>query len=371
MTEPLEIAELVVEEKALSLLENKDPAPVRSAIRRLRKGPRDLALLLSSGADGLLEEMAQHARKVTFARFGRVVSLYAPLYTSNYCIGLCPYCGFRKDRDVPRRDLSVQEILDEANCILKMGIKHLLLVCGEDPKRFDMNLLAQTVGLLKKRVQSVSVEIPPLSQEDYSTLVHAGVDGVTLYQETFDLENYGKFHGKGPKADFNYRLNALNRAGDAGMRILTTGALWGLSPWRLEGLRLGVYAEKLQQKHWESSVSIGLPRLHDVPEDFEIPHPVSDRSLAHLIVALRIFMPDVGLVLSTRERPDLREQLVPLGITQMSAGSRTEPGGYSLPGEAADQFAVSDHRIPTEVAEALSNLGYDPVFKDWSRAYGG
>ena len=353
-----------------ALLENSDPALVRGALLKSRKEPKDLALLLSKGADGMLEEIARRARQVKLARFGRVVNLYAPLYVSNHCIGQCPYCGFRNDRETSRKTLSLAEIKQEGEALKKMGIRHVLLVSGEFPLYVDTNYLAKAIALLKESFPAVSVEVAPLAEEEYQVLRDAGADGVTLYQETYNPFRYREFHSTGHKADFGYRLEALDRAGAAGMRNLTAGALFGLSPWRQEALRLGLHARHLQKKWWKSQIAVGLPRLRDVPSDFDIPYPLDDRSFVHIMVALKVFLEDLGIAISTRESPQLRESLVHLGVTQMSAGSKTEPGGYCLPGAATDQFEVSDERSPAEVAQSLLSLGYDPVWKDWDRGLG-
>ncbi len=350
-------------------LDNEDPNRVLAALNRHPKTPQDLALLLSPGADEVLEEIARVAKQVTLERFGRTVQLYIPLYLSNYCVGKCPYCGFRNDRKIARHTLSLEELGREIQVIKDFGMRDLLLVAGESQKEVSIQFLCSAVALAKKSFPSVLVEVAPLSKEDYQSLIKAGASGVTLYQETYDMAAYQQLHQKGPKADYQHRLESLDRAGDAGMRKLNTGALLGLAPWRLEGLRLGMHAAYLQTKWWQSQVSIGLPRLHNVPDDFSIPSPIDDRAFVHLIVALRVFLPDAGLVISTREPPELRARLIHLGITHMSAGSRTEPGGYSMPGRSGDQFEVSDHRTPKEVADTLEQLGYDPVWKDWDDSF--
>lgn len=351
-------------------LENRDQAAVRRALARRRKTPRDLALLLSVGADALLDEIAERARRVALERVGRAVQLYAPLYVSNRCVGGCPYCGFRADRSIERRVLTLDEIASEATQLERSGLRHVLLVAGDDPRRVDVGYLCAAIRVLRRSFASVAIEVAPLAEAGYRALVEAGADGVTLYQETYDEEVYHAMHARGPKADYHFRLEALDRAGAAGMRKLTAGVLFGLAPWRRDALRLGLHMQHLMRRWWRSSVSFGVPRLRWVPADFVIPHPFVDRSLIHVMIALRAYLGDVGIAVSTRESPELRDSLVPLGVTMMSAGSRTEPGGYSEPGVAGDQFEISDSRSPAEVAAALCSLGYDPVFKDWDRGLG-
>ena len=354
-----------------ALLRNTDPAPVLAAICCRRKGPRELALLLSPGADGLLEELAREAHAATLRHFGRTVQMYAPLYVSNLCVGRCPYCGFRGDQAIGRVSLTVEEATAEGMELARLGLRHVLIVSGDAPGDVDLAYLAAVARALKGGpFDSVSVEVAPLDDAGYRVLAQDGaVDGVTLYQETYDATRYTDLHSEGPKADYGYRLGALDRAGAAGMRTLTAGALWGLAPWREEAFALGLHAEELSRRWWRSRVQLGIPRLKNVPAGFEIPHPVDDRSLAHIVVALRLFVEEVGLVLSTRETPRLREALLPLGITQMSAGSRTRPGAYTIGDAGGEQFQVVDDRRPEEVAGSLRARGYDPVWKDWDRGF--
>jgi len=355
-----------------ALLANRDPQLVRAAIGCRRKGPRELALLLSPGADEVLEEIALAANRVTLERFGRTLQLYAPLYVSNSCVGRCPYCGFRGDQRIRRVSLSADEAIAEGEALARLGIRHVLLVSGDAPRAVDPEYLVAVARALKRgRFDSVSVEVAPLEDGGYRVLAAGGaVDGVTLYQETYDRGRYAALHAGGPKADYGFRLEALDRAGAAGIRSLTAGALWGLSPWREEALALGLHAEELSRRCWRSRVHLGMPRLKNVPAGFEIPNPVDDRALAHAVAALRLYLPDSGIVLSTREPAALRDALLPLGITQMSAGSRTRPGAYTIGDGSGQQFAVSDERTPAEVASAVRARGYDPVWKDWDRGFG-
>lgn len=351
------------------LLRNDDPSRVRGALHRRRKTSRELALLLSPGADGILEEMAREAHRITEERFGRTMQLYAPLYLSNRCAGGCPYCGFSKSRRISRRALTVDEVVKEATILRESGMRSILLVSGDDPKHVDLDFLEASISRVQSLVPSVSLEVAPLSADGYRRLAAAGADGVTLYQETYDRPTYEALHPKGPKADFTHRLTALSRAGEAGFCKLNVGSLWGLAPWRKEALLLGLHASALQTEHWKSHISVGLPRLRQVPDDFEIPTPLDDRAFVHIIVALRVYLQDAGLVLSTRERPEFRDRLMPLGITQMSAGSCTKPGGYALKEGSGEQFAVADHRSPAEVAVELQRAGYEPVWKNWDRVF--
>lgn len=351
------------------LLDNRDPDHVRHAVNRRRKTPRDLALLLSPGADELLESLASAAQRVTLERFGKTIQLYAPLYLSNRCVGDCPYCGFSRKRRIERCHLDLDDIVSQAALLRETGLKAILLVAGDDPKHVDVSFLCKAVEAVRRIVPSVSIEVAPLSTDDYRALERAGVDGVTLYQETYDRNRYTALHQSGPKQNYDDRLGALYRAGEAGICKLTVGALWGLSKWRREALTLGLHAEHLQRTAWRSHISFGMPRLRQVPDGFDIPFPLDDRSLVHLITAFRLFLPDAGIVLSTREHPALRDAVLNLGVTQMSAGSSTQPGGYGTDTAAGEQFEVADHRSPAEMADALALAGFDPVWKNWDSGF--
>jgi len=352
-------------------LENTDPDAVRGVLRRPGPiGPRELALLLSPAAGELLEDLAIRARDIALARHGRAITLYAPLYLSNRCAGSCPYCGFGRQRTGGGRALTLDEVVREAEHLAQQGMRHLLLVSADDPRRWPVDRLIEAVRAVRRVVPSVSVEVQPLAEDDYRRLAEAGLHGVTLYQETYDEERYRALHRSGPKADGAWRLGTLDRAGAAGVRTLTAGALWGLAPWRLEALRLGLHARWLQRRHWRSLSGLGLPRLRHVPPGFAIEHPVDDRDFVQIICALRVFLVDATMALSTREPRELRDRLVHLGITHCSAGSRTSPGGYTDPGGAAEQFEVEDTRQAADVARALALEGFEPVAKDWDRGLG-
>lgn len=342
---------------------------VERALSRERLGPGDLAALLSPAAEPRLEAMAQKAHRITRYRFGRVIQMYAPLYVSNACTNGCLYCGFSRRNRVRRRTLTQEEAEAEARLLLEAGFRHILIVSGESPRHVDTGYLAALSLALSGRFASISVEVQPLEEADYRRLAAAGVDGLVSYQETYDRAAYARFHPSGPKRNFAFRLQTAERGGAAGLRRLGIGALLGLSDWRAEGWFIGLHAAYLQKTFWQTQVSISFPRLRPTAGGFTPPHPVEDRALVQLVCALRLAHPDCGLVLSTRERPALREHLLPLGITQMSAGSRTEPGGYGRAGDAERQFEVHDTRPPAEVAACIARLGYEPVWKDWDAEF--
>jgi 2-iminoacetate synthase len=329
---------------------------------------RDLALLLSPAAGARLEELAQAARLLTLRRFGRAVRLFAPLYLSNECVSVCTYCGFSAGNEIARRTLTIGEAVAEANALVATGFRNVLLVAGEHARIVSKSYLVEVVEALSPLVPQLSVEVQVWDTETYARLVAAGCDGLVVYQESYDAGTYGEVHLKGKKRNHLWRLAAPDRGAEAGMRRLGIGSLLGLHPdWRSEAIALAVHAEALTRRWWRSEVSVAVPRLRPAAGGYEPVDPVGDRDFVQLLCALRLCLPDVGISLSTREPAALRDGLVPLGVTTMSAGSHTEPGGYAEESHAEPQFAISDERSPADVAAALTAAGYDPVWKDWQR----
>jgi 2-iminoacetate synthase len=342
-------------------------------VRELPAKPRlsldDFAALISPEAEPHLEAMARRAHETTVRRFGRTVRLFAPLYLSNECVSVCTYCGFSAGNEIARRTLSPVELLAEALELKRRGFRDLLLVSGEHARIVSKDYLVECVRVLAPEIPSLSVEVQVWDTDTYRRLVEAGCDGVVVYQETYDRGTYAAVHLKGKKRNYEWRLEAADRAAAAGVRRLGIGVLLGLHrDWRADAIALAEHAQSLIRRHWRCEVSVSLPRLRPAAGGYEPADPVDDRSFVQLLCALRLFLPDVGITLSTRERPALRDALLRLGVTAMSAGSHTEPGGYAAPSEAEPQFAVSDERSPDEVVAMLRAAGYDPVWKDWQRA---
>jgi len=332
-----------------------------------------LLTLISPAAEAYLEEMAQQARALTVQRFGKTIGLYAPLYVSNDCVNQCLYCGFNCDSRAERRRLSLKEAITEAELIAAQGFTDLLLVSSEDPAFVTIDYLTELARSLRGSFSTISIEIRQLPGEAYRRLFDAGIDGVTLYQETYDRATYRQFHRAGPKADYDRRLRAFDDAAQAGMRRLGLGALLGLADWRLETLALAAHGQYLMKRYWRSHISFSFPRLrpaNDV-QAAQFSHLLTDRHLVQMILSLRLCFADAGLALSTREPAPLRDHLVQLGITRMSAGSKTNPGGYSHQDEGIEQFQVSDTRTALQVAQMISRQGFDPVWKDWDAAFTG
>lgn len=332
-----------------------------------------LLALVSPAAEAYLEPMAERARQLTVQRFGRAVRLYAPLYLSSYCVNRCQYCGFNRDNDLTRTRLSIDEALAEAELVAAEGFRDLLLVTGEDRKGVAISYLRELAKRLRDKFSFIGAEIYQVTASEYGQLFDAGIEGITLYQETYDRSAYARYHLAGPKADYDRRLRGPDDFAGAGMREIGLGVLLGLADWRIETLALGEHAFYLFRRYWQSRISFSFPRLRPacgVPRD-AFPHLVTDKNLVQMMLALRLCFADAGLVLSTREPAGLRDRLVRLGVTKMSAGSRTNPGGYSKPQTGSEQFQVEDARSPSTIAAMLKSHGIEPVWKDWDRALAG
>src|SRR5467141_4043771 len=347
--------------------------------------------LIGPKSDRKFEAMAQTSRGLTLQNFGRTMRLFAPLYLSNECINNCRYCGFSRDNPILRVTLEVDEVMTEALHLARQGFRQILLVAGEHPKFVSRDYLAECVRALAPDFSSISIEVGPMETEDYVPIVEAGAEGLVVYQETYNRGVYAEMHTAGPKRDFNFRLDCAERGYAAGFRRLGIGALIGLSRWQEEAIALAAHLEHLFKHSWQAQITVSLPRLRPAAGGFRPLFSMTDRELAQLVCALRVSFPQVGIVLSTRERPALRDALVSLGVTMMSAGSHTEPGGYTRRGVehlhqtvrgrivapefqdgedqlATGQFEISDDRSPAEIASVLRKRGLEPVWKDWDQA---
>jgi 2-iminoacetate synthase len=352
-----------------AIVDGATPADVDRALGRSRRSIEDFAVLLSPAAAGRLEDLAAVARHITRSRFGATVRLFAPLYLSNECVSTCTYCGFSAGNSIARRTLTIPEVKAEAAELHRRGFRHILLVSGEHARIVSKEYVEACVTAVAGDFAQVSVEVQVWDIETYRRLAGVGCDGVVVYQESYNPVTYSAVHLKGKKRNYAWRLAAPDRAAEAGMRRLGIGTLLGLHPdWQSEAISLACHAQALIKRWWRCEVQVALPRLRPAAGGYEPIDPVGDAALVQLLCAVRIFLPDVGVTLSTREAAAFRDALVPLGITAMSAGSHTEPGGYAAVSEAEPQFSVSDTRSPAEVAGALRAAGYDPVWKDWQRA---
>src|SRR5665213_990060 len=373
-------------------------AAARAAAGKNKISLADFAALISPAAAENLEAMGRRAHLMTQQRFGKTIRLFAPLYVSNECINNCQYCGFSRDNPILRVTLSLDELRQEAQALREQGFRNLLLVAGEHPKFVSNNYLRDCIAMLHADWPGISLEVGPMETEDYRPLVAAGADGLVVYQESYDRKVYADMHTAGPKRNFDWRLETPERAYAAGFRRLGISPLYGLADWRFEALSAAAHADYLLRNCWKAALTISTVRLRPCAGEFEPLTHISDRELVQLICALRLMFPDVGIVLSTRENPKLRDGLIPLGVTMMSAGSHTEPGGYTGAGKekihhterglikelasgasewapqanhptnATGQFNIADERPPFEVAERIRKLGYEPVWKDWDAA---
>jgi len=339
--------------------------------REGRGGLRDLIALLSPIAGNeYLEELAQLSYQITRRRFGKAIRLFAPLYLSNECNNICDYCGFSMHNKIPRKTLSDAEILRDAGILKKDGFNHLLLVTGESSKKVGLNYLTHALDLLRPHFANLSIEVQPLDSKAYSTLIDHGMHAVMVYQETYSPESYAKHHLKGKKSNFEWRLDTADRLGEAGVNKIGLGCLFGLTEdWRTDALFAGIHLDYLEKKYWKTSYSMSFPRIRPYEGENIVAVDLKDRDLVQLICAFRIFNHELEITLSTRESQDLRENLLSIGISNMSAGSKTNPGGYSSSRESLEQFSVSDDRSPSEVCAMLKMKGFDPVWKDWDISY--
>ena len=369
----------------MSFIETLDSLPLRKSelIGRFEQ-------LIASKSDQELEAMAQTSRGLTSQNFGRTMRLFAPLYLSNECINNCQYCGFSRDNPILRVTLTVDEVVAEGQHLARQGFRQILLVAGEHPKFVSGSYLAECVGALAVDFSSISIEVGPMDTEDYSRIIDAGAEGLVVYQETYNRGVYAEMHTAGPKRDFNYRLDCAERGYAAGFRRLGIGALIGLTQWQDEAVALAAHLEHLFKRCWQAQITVSVARLRPAAGGFRPLFTMGDRELVQLVCALRITFPQVGIVLSTRERAPLRDALASIGVTMMSAGSHTEPGGYTRQGRehlhrtvrgrivapeyqdgedqlATGQFEISDERSPAEIAGVLRQRGLEPVWKDWDQ----
>lgn len=341
------------------------PTDVAAALHRERLELPDLAVLLSPAAGEALEFLAQRARALTLQRFGRVMRLFAPLYLSNECLSTCTYCGFARGLPGSRSTLDISRVEQEARILVSRGFHHLLLVSGENRSRVGPEYLLDCVRRLREIVPSLAIETQTWSADVYTQLVATGLEGVVHYQETYDRERYRQVHPSGWKRNFNRRLNAMDAAGEAGARRLGIGALLGLSSdWRADVLATAAHAQLLQRRYWGADVTVSLPRITPSRSDFRPETTLDNATYVQALTALRLFLPTIGLVLSTREPDTLRDGLTRIAVTHLSAGSSTEPGGYTTPGSTGEQFSVIDKRPTNEVTRMLATAGYEPVFHD-------
>ncbi|OHD56590.1 MAG: thiamine biosynthesis protein ThiH [Spirochaetes bacterium GWF1_51_8] len=338
---------------------------VEHALSAERVDEQGLLALLSPAARDYFEPMAVKARDITLRHFGRTIQLYIPLYLANYCSNSCTYCGFSAKNKIGRSKLTMDEIEGNAAEIAKTGMKHILILTGESRAESPPEYIIDAVKILRKYFVSVSIEVYPMETDEYRMLKDAGVDGLTIYQETYDPGVYSEVHPAGKKRDYAYRLGTPARGAEAGFRWVNIGALYGLAEPAKESFMSALHAKYLQNKYIDTEISLSLPRMNEAEGGYHAKYTLDDRDYVKTMLAFRIFLPRAGITLSTRERAEFRDRLLPLGITRISAGSMTTVGGYDVQSADVPQFEVSDCRSVDEVVKAIAENGYEPVFQDW------
>lgn len=370
------------------LLDTLDDRPLSSTLSRFRG-------LLEPKSRAELETLAQESVQVTRQNFGKTMRLFAPIYLSNECVNNCSYCGFSRDNPILRTTLSVPQVVAEAEHLAAKGFRNILLVAGEHPKFVSDGYLEECLEALRDSVPTLAIEVGPMETPEYRRMVDAGCEGLVVYQETYHREAYAEYHTAGPKKNFDWRIDCPERGYEGGFRRIGIGALVGLADWRFDVLRLAAHLEYLYRVCWKATFTISLPRLRPAAGDFQTRFPMTDAEFVQTLCAFRVCFPQVGIVLSTREPKELRNALFPLGVTSISAGSHTEPGGYTGEGSedlhltvrgrrvelgeealvtaskpncetaATGQFDIADERSPEEIANYLRSIGLEPVWKDW------
>ena len=347
----------------------KTARDVERALAKEKRDLEDFKALISPAAEAYLEQMAQLSHALTQKRFGKTIQLYAPMYLSNECNNICTYCGFSFDNKIRRKTLSDAEIKTETQFLLEKGFKHVLLVTGEANHTVHVPYFLKTMDLIREDFANISIEVQPLEQDEYQQLHDAGVYSVLVYQETYHQEVYKAYHPKGKKSNFNFRLDTPDRCGKAGIHKIGLGVLLGLEDWRTDSFFCALHLDYLQKTYWQSKYSISFPRMRPAEGIIEPNVIVNDRNLVQLICAYRLFNEDVELSISTRESENFRDNVIPLGVTSMSAESKTNPGGYVVEPESLEQFEISDDRSVETIADKIRDKGYEPVWKDWDNSF--
>ncbi len=361
--------------ETIRIVENATEADVRRVLAKARRNvkpltPEEFAILISPTADPFLEEMAQLSRHFTLERFGKTISMYIPMYVSNACTNKCVYCGFNHDNPFTRTTLTPDQVENECKAIKKLGpFENLLVVSGEYPSLCGVEYLEKVLHRCRPYFHNLTIEVQPMKAADYYSLTESGLNGVVCFQETYHREAYKKYHPRGMKSHFDWRLNGFDRMGEAGVHKIGMGVLLGLEDWRDDTIMMARHLRYLQKRYWRSRFSVNFPRMRPSESGYQPKVIINDRELARLTFAFRIFDHDIDISFSTREAPYYRDHIMRLGVTSMSAGSQTEPGGYATSPEALEQFEVSDDRSPMSVAEAIRTNGYEPVWKDWDAIF--
>ena len=344
---------------------NKTEFDVKSALAKENLDLEDFKALISPAAEPFVEELAQKSHALTQKRFGKTIQMYVPLYLSNECQNICTYCGFSLDVKIPRKTLTDSEILAEVEVIKSMGYDHVLIVTGEANKTVGMDYFKNALKLIKPHFSHISMEVQPLDQNDYEELIQEGLNTVLVYQETYHKEDYKIHHPKGKKSNFDYRVDTHDRLGKAKIHKMGLGVLMGLEDWRVDSFYCAAHLDYLEKTYWQSKYAISFPRLRPCANGLPLKSVINDKQLVQLICAYRLFNEEVELSMSTRESEKFRNNIIKLGITSISADSKTDPGGYANPKVNLEQFEIDDKRSTESFIQVIKDKGYEPVFKDW------
>ena len=342
---------------------------VKQVLQKEKINLEDFKTLISPAAKPFLEHMAQRSHKITKKRFGNTIQMYAPMYLSNECQNICTYCGFRMTNNIARRTLKDEEIIKEIAFLKSKGYDHILLVTGEANKTVGVSYIKHAITLIRKHFSNISIEVQPLDKDEYEQLINAGLYAVLVYQETYHKATYKIHHPKGKKSNFNYRLETPDRLGKAGVHKIGIGALFGLEDWRVDSFYTALHLKYLQKTYWKTKYSISFPRLRPHQGNIEPKVEMTDSDLVQLICAYRLLDEDVELSMSTRENEIFRNNIIKLGITSISAESKTNPGGYTVDPQSLEQFEISDERDTETIKNMIQSQGYEVVWKDWDKAY--
>lgn len=327
---------------------------------------KDFKEVLKFDHRGSLEAMAQRVQEEHLHHFGKCILLYTPLYISNHCVNQCVYCGYNAKNTIKRHRLTREEIEAEAQAIAKTGLKHILLLTGESEEHTPLSYLQMAVSILKQYFESISLEVYPMSKEAYKSLIDLGVDGLTLYQETYDRDQYKVLHPYGPKSDFDFRIQSIENACQAGMYNVNMGVLLGLSPYQEDVYKLGLHMDRLQKKYPATNFSVSIPRLRPYLGQTFKSYDITESDLVHIVLSLKLFLPHIGVNVSTREAASFRDNMLPLGVSKMSAGVQTTVGGHETDQAQGDaQFDIADTRSVDQVLDMLKQKGYQGLLKDW------
>lgn len=356
-------------EEVTKTISSKTESDVKKVLVKERITIDDFATLISPAALPFLNQMAVKSQMLTKQRFGKTIQLFAPMYLSNECNNICTYCGYSFDNKIKRKTLTDTEILKEVEAIKQLGFDHVLLVTGEANATVHIPYFLNAIKLIKPFFSNISIEVQPLEQEEYAQLHEAGVYSVLVYQETYNKEAYKAVHPKGKKSNFNYRLETPDRIGESRIHKIGLGVLLGLDDWRTDSFFCALHLSYLQKKYWQTKYSISFPRIRPAEGVEMTSNHITDKELLQLICAYRIFNPDVEISVSTRETELFRNNIIKLGATSMSAGSKTNPGGYSVDSESLEQFEIDDTRSPEEFIKIIHQQGYEPVLKDWDKVF--